>query len=667
MISQKIASILSLLVVAFLMVGCGNSQENFVFTNTGANPNPGTNPVVVTNDLAVSLAPNALAQADISAQVSDLVTEVRFELYRTDNFLGESQTVGRSQQAVFTNLPDGSYLVRALGLDANDAVLGYFDLVVNVSDDLNVIIPGLRNDSTPPDVVFPQIGNENSFFLFTARPDEVAGGETFTVSARAYNSQGQALSSIVNNVTLQGDEIELVGEPVIQNSQSDGRVTFSGLSFANTALGTTALSISAPGFDTEVSTPITVVEPVLVVSKSDQGTPGDAYSDDPASSADGRFVAFESAAANLVVNDTNDAADIFVFDRQNQTITRVSVATGGVQANGASSAPDISGDGRLVVFYSPADNLVANDTNNRSDVFLHDRQTGTTQRISVDESGDQLVGSSAYTSISADGRFVTYASQGDPLGVVGDNTYQVYLYEVATGDIEIVSVDANGDPGSSDSYESSISSDGSRVAFTSTAALVAEDAGSDWDVYLYDRTTDALRLLSESADGSTSADGFTDEPAISADGQFVVFYSLATNLVTPATVGNISQVYIHDVAQDTLELLSVDGQGEPGNGDSFSRAISGDGRFVVIHTQATNIVTPDNNAAGDLVVYDRLNGTRSRIQNLQGEQLDGSTFADQDISDDGRFIAFSSTTTNLVTGGVGGVRDVFSILNPLFP
>lgn len=128
---------------------------------------------------------------------------------------------------------------------------------------------------------------------------------------------------------------------------------------------------------------------------------------------------------------------------------------------------------------------------------------------------------------------MTYASQGDPLGVVGDNTYQVYLYEVATGDIEIVSVDANGDPGSSDSYESSISSDGSRVAFTSTAGLVAEDAGSDWDVYLYDRTTDALRLLSESADGSTSADGFTDEPAISADGQFVVFFSLATNLVTP--------------------------------------------------------------------------------------------------------------------------------------
>ena len=159
-------------------------------------------------------------------------------------------------------------------------------------------------------------------------------------------------------------------------------------------------------------------------------------------SGDGRFVAFVSAATNLVTGDNNNAADIFVRDRQAGTTTRVSVTSTGGQANGASSDPAISADGRYVAFVSRATNLVAGDTNGVRDVFVHDRQTGATTRISVNSSENQGNAESLAPSLSADGRYVAFASSASNL-VTGDtnSTSDVFVRDRQAGTTTRVSVE----------------------------------------------------------------------------------------------------------------------------------------------------------------------------------------------------------------------------------
>jgi len=151
----------------------------------------------------------------------------------------------------------------------------------------------------------------------------------------------------------------------------------------------------------------------------------------PALSVDGRLVAFQSDATNLVVRDTNGATDVFVHDRQTGTTERVSVASGGSQGDSFSAGPVLSADGRLVAFHSTATNLVARDTNGATDVFVHDRQTGTTERVSVASGGTQGNDSSAGPVLSADGGLVAFHSTATNL-VSGDanGAYDVFVHEL---------------------------------------------------------------------------------------------------------------------------------------------------------------------------------------------------------------------------------------------
>src|SRR5437762_758323 len=212
------------------------------------------------------------------------------------------------------------------------------------------------------------------------------------------------------------------------------------------------------------------------VSVASDGTEGNDVSLGSALSADGRFVAFDSAATDLVAGDTNGVSDVFVHDRQTGTTERVSVASGGAQGNGSSGLigfafpPALSADGRFVAFVSAATDLVAGDTNGVSDVFVHDRQTGTTERVSVASGGAQGNGNSggffAVPALSAAGRFVAFQSAATNL-VAGDTngTTDVFVHDRQTCTTERMSVASGGAQGNGVSAGPALSADGRVVAF----------------------------------------------------------------------------------------------------------------------------------------------------------------------------------------------------------
>ncbi len=266
----------------------------------------------------------------------------------------------------------------------------------------------------------------------------------------------------------------------------------------------------------------------------------------PSISSDGRFVAFGSSASNLVANDTNNRRDVFVRDRQAGTTERVSVDSLGMQANERSFDPSISADGRFVAFFSPASNLVPNDTNGWYDVFVHDQQTGTTELVSVDSSGNQGNSLSQFPSISADGRFVAFHAYASNL-VPNDTNRKldVFVHDRQTGTTERVSVNSSGNQAYGFSHTASISADGRFVAFESRASgLVENDTKGNYDVFVHERQTGTTQRVSvDSLGNQGNWDSYN--PSISADGRFVAFRSYAFDLITNDTNGTLD-VFVHE-------------------------------------------------------------------------------------------------------------------------
>jgi VCBS repeat-containing protein len=284
--------------------------------------------------------------------------------------------------------------------------------------------------------------------------------------------------------------------------------------------------------------------PIERVSVASDGTQGNNYSYYPSISGDGRYVTFNSNASNLVAGDTNDTFDVFVYDRQLDTTERVSVSSDGTQGNNYSYYPSISGNGRYVTFGSNASNLVPGDTNNSSDVFVYDRQLDTTERVSVSSDGTQGDSDFFDSSISGDGRYVTFASNASNL-VAGDtnDTFDVFVHDRQLDTTERVSVSSDGTQGNEISSKPSISGDGRYVTFASNASnLVAGDTNDTFDVFVYDRQLDTTERLSVSSDGTQSNYG-AGSASISGDGRYVTFQSFSSNLVAGDT-NNVTDVFV---------------------------------------------------------------------------------------------------------------------------
>lgn len=345
----------------------------------------------------------------------------------------------------------------------------------------------------------------------------------------------------------------------------------------------------------------TVSGDTTLVSVDSDENPGNGTSRDLAISADGRYVVFRSAATNLVTGDNNGVNDIFLRDTLNTTTTRISVDSSGIEANGNSFYPDISDDGRYVVFYSTATNLVSGDTNGVLDVFRHDTTTGATTRISLDSSASQANGNSLYPAISADGRYVAFESTATNL-VTGDTNARsdIFRHDTLTGATTRVSVDSGSIQGNNPSYRPVISADGRYIAFESSASnLVSGDSNVAYDIFRHDTTTgDTIRVSVDSAGNQSSSMDNSNHPAISDDGRYVVFDSSATNLVSGDTILG-ADVFMHDTQTGDTNHVSVDASGIAANGVSVFPEISADGRYVVYYSAADNLVSEDGNSVDD--------------------------------------------------------------------
>jgi hypothetical protein len=300
----------------------------------------------------------------------------------------------------------------------------------------------------------------------------------------------------------------------------------------------------------------------------------------------GRYLVTTTPASNLVSGDTNEEFDAFVIDRETGAIQRASVGAGGEQANGPTWEAQVSDDGRYVAFISSASNLVADDTNDESDVFLRDTVSDTTVRLNVGPGG-----------LQADG----YA------------------------------------------YGLSISADGRRVAFYSTATnLAPDDSNNVGDVFVVDASNHSVSRISVSSAGD-EADGASNTAMISGDGDHVVFESEATNLVAGDT-NNATDVYVHDLVTGMTTREDVTSAGAQASGsDVSSLSISDDGHLVVFGSYAADLVAGDTNDASDVFIRDRAAATTTRIT-ASGNQANGMDAA---LSGDGSTIVFASGATTL--------------------
>ncbi|MGD1704205.1 TolB family protein [Dapis sp. BLCC M229] len=389
-----------------------------------------------------------------------------------------------------------------------------------------------------------------------------------------------------------------------------------------------------------------------------QGNEGNNFSINPSISADGRYIAFESAANNLVIGDTNNQTDIFITDRQTQTTNIVSINSVGFWGNLNSFHPSISSYGRFVTFASNATNLVPGDNNNTTDIFLRDLLTGTTTRISVDSLGNQSNAASVNPTISADGRFIVFESDATNL-VMGDinNARDIFLHDTLTGITAQISKNSLGDRANFSSFNPTISADGRFIAFDSFATnLVAGDTNNTRDVFWHDTLTGITSSISVDALGN-QGDLSSIAPSISTNGRFIAFESRATNLVSGDT-NDARDIFVRDVLHGITTRVSVDIFGNQVSRSSFAPTISSDGRFVAFDSFDPLLMPGDSNGTNDIFVRDLLNDATTRISvNSQGLEGNLSSF-NPEISVSGE-VVFDSFATNLVVGDNNNSRDVF--------
>jgi len=386
------------------------------------------------------------------------------------------------------------------------------------------------------------------------------------------------------------------------------------------------------------------------VSLSSEGGEANFNSSTSSLSADGRRLAFESGADNLVPGDTNGQRDIFLHDRNDGRTVRVSVGTGGVQSNGDSTMPSISADGRFVAFMSEADNLVSPDGNGALDVFLHDTLSGQTTRVSVDSQGQEANDHSQLDgpwSVSGDGRLVGFSSAADNL-VPGDSNGErdAFVHDLVSGATRRISVDSSGIQGNGDSARTCLSADGLSAIFDSSATNLGGGATADKRcVYFRDLQSRLTQLVS-------STTWYSLAEHLSSDARYVVY--------RPSFSSNPPNVFVLDRRIGQTFPIGMGAGGFQPNGPCYSASISTDGRFVAFGSDADNLTFPDFNGSADVFLVDRSIGKTFLVSWGIAGQLKQSCFAPR-MSADGSSACYNTNASRVVPFDQNDTSDLFAI------
>jgi Tol biopolymer transport system component len=422
-----------------------------------------------------------------------------------------------------------------------------------------------------------------------------------------------------------------------------------------------------------------------LVSANNSGEAATAAAVNSSVSTDGRFIAFQSDADNLSAVANDGVTNVFVRDRQTNTTILVSRTSGasGDPADGSSTDPSISEDGRLVAFASEANNLSGED-GTESDVFVRDLVANTTTLVSRTTGAAGLGGldDSDQPSISPDGGFVAFRSEANNLSEEDlDSVTNIFVRDLAANETTLISrTTGDGDDGPGDGAAANGNSSnpsaalfGTRVAFESVADNLNASPDDNAFTNVFVRQVDLETTTSAAVrDSGLLADASSTDPSLEAFARFVAFRT-AANLEPAADTNGVSDIYVHDLQADTTRLVSrasgVDGPDADAASDNPS--ISVGGRYVAFDSAADNLSDADENTVTNVFVRDRQDGTTalvSRVSGAGGAGANGSS-VNPAIGADGRFVGFESLATNLTATATNGVAQVFArdVLGPGVP
>lgn len=431
------------------------------------------------------------------------------------------------------------------------------------------------------------------------------------------------------------------------------------MSRLRTAIFTSLFAFSVPvGFaDAQTTTRVSIAP---------DGKPWSKESNYPSVSADGRYVAFQASEFTWNPGGWREYTrwNVYLRDTQTGTTKLISRGLNGAEADGDSTEPTISADGRHVAFQSLAANLVPFDLNRTTDVFVWDRDTESLTCASMSMTGGPGNGYSYRPKISASGRYVAFGSLASNLVNADPNgNLDVFVRDLQTQTTECASIGMTSLPGNSHSYTPSVSADGRYVAFESLSTNLTPGGVSNnvMNIFVRDRQKQVTHLVSQSTSG-VAANKLSSKPVISANGRYVVFYTKASNLVNNDTNG-ANDVFLRDIAAGTTTRVSVADDGAQGSYDSWWPVISEDGRYVAFLSSAASMVAGEPGSgwwtAFQVVVRDRVAGTTRRVSRAPNGAPINSGALSLNIGNDGRFVVFHSQATNLVPDVTDDTGHVF--------
>jgi Tol biopolymer transport system component len=382
-------------------------------------------------------------------------------------------------------------------------------------------------------------------------------------------------------------------------------------------------------------------------------------SDQLAVSGDGRHAAFRSSGADLVPGDTNGVADVFVRDRWTGVVERVSVSSTGEEGTAESMEPHISYDGRYVVFASEANDLVLDvPAGSAKDIFLRDRWLGTTRLVTVSSMNSAANGDTHHPRVSSDGRYVSFEGSATNL-VPGMSTsnYQVFRRDMS-GTTALVSANLAGTSGIGFSWNGAISGDGRYVTFVSSVSnLVTADTNGQADAFWRDMLTGTTRRVSVSSSGAQGTAATWVNSSMSRDGRWVVFASSSPNLA-PGEFAAGYDIFLHDTQTSETLRISLTSSGAAANQNSYDPTISDDGRYVAFQSFSTNLDPLDTDLQSDVFLRDRAMGSTKLVSRSATGGTDDDSYG-ASISGNGDVVGFHSESTDLVPSDTNLRIDTF--------